>query len=52
VGQRTSQMNKREFSELIELIYAFGAERRVKFRTDTQASDMGVVIPANKREFA
>ncbi|MFA7054386.1 MAG: recombination protein NinB [Kiritimatiellia bacterium] len=52
VGQRTSQMNKREFSELIELIYAFGAERRVKFRTDTQASDMGVVIPENKREVA
>jgi hypothetical protein len=34
-GLRTSQMNKREFSELIELIYAFGAEHGVKFRTDT-----------------
>lgn len=31
-GQRTSKMPKREFSELIELIYAFGAERDVAFR--------------------
>lgn len=30
-GQRTSQMSKREFSELIELIHAFGALRGVVF---------------------
>ena len=29
LGQRTSQMGKREFSDLIELIYAFGAEKGV-----------------------
>ena len=29
---KTSRMNKREFSELVELIYAFGAERGVKFQ--------------------
>lgn len=28
-GQSTSNMSKRDFSELIELIYAFGAERSV-----------------------
>ncbi len=28
-GQRTSKMGKREFADLIELIYAFGAERGV-----------------------
>lgn len=28
-GQRTSKMTKREFSDLVELIYAFGAERGV-----------------------
>lgn len=28
-GQRTSKMGKREFGELIELIYAFGAEHGV-----------------------
>lgn len=33
-GQSTSKMTKKEFSELIELIYAFGAERNVKFPTD------------------
>jgi len=32
LGMRTSQMTKEEISELIELIYAFGAERGVKFR--------------------
>lgn len=31
LGQSTSQMSKREFSELIELIYSFGAERGVEF---------------------
>lgn len=30
-GQRTSKMGKREFSDLCELIYAFGAEKGVKF---------------------
>lgn len=31
LGKSTSKMSKREFAELIELIYAFGAERGVKF---------------------
>lgn len=31
LGQSSSQMSKREFSELIELIQAFGAERGVEF---------------------
>lgn len=31
-GQRTSSMPKSEFSELIELIYAFGTEHGVKFK--------------------
>lgn len=30
-GQRTSQMGKKEFSDFIELIHAFGAERGVVF---------------------
>lgn len=29
LGQRTSTMSKRTFSDLVELIYAFGAERGV-----------------------
>lgn len=32
LGMRTSQMTKQEISELLELIYAFGAERGVHFR--------------------
>ena len=32
LGMRTSQMSKEELGDLIELIYAFGAERNVKFR--------------------
>jgi hypothetical protein len=32
LGQRTSTMTKAEFSDLIELIYCFGAERGVKWR--------------------
>ena len=32
LGMRTSQMTKPELAELIELIYAFGTEREVKFR--------------------
>lgn len=34
-GQRTSQMGKKEFSELVELIYAFGAEHRVTWSEHT-----------------
>lgn len=30
-GQRTSKMGKKEFSDLIELIYAFGAQQNVKW---------------------
>ena len=30
-GQRTSKMSKSEFSDLIELIYAFGATKGVNF---------------------
>lgn len=30
-GQSTSKMGKREFSELLELMYSFGAERGVVF---------------------
>lgn len=30
-GQRTSSMGKRDFSELVELIYAFGAEQNVQW---------------------
>lgn len=32
LGQRTSKMTKGEFSELIELVYAFGTERGVTFQ--------------------
>lgn len=32
LGMRTSQMTKEEITNLIELIYAFGAEKEVKFR--------------------
>lgn len=31
-GQSTSKMGKKEFSDLLELIYAFGAEHGVKFQ--------------------
>lgn len=31
VGLRTSQLSKRDFSDLVEIIYAFGAEHGVKF---------------------
>lgn len=34
LGMRTSQMTKQELADLIELIYAFGAERGVKFREE------------------
>lgn len=35
LGQSTSKMTKAEFSELIELIDAFGAERGVNFKEQT-----------------
>lgn len=31
LGQSTSRMSKKELSDLLELIYAFGAERNVAF---------------------
>lgn len=31
LGQRTSTMSKGTFSELVELIFAFGAERGVRW---------------------
>jgi hypothetical protein len=34
IGASTRTMDKQTFSMLIELIYAFGAEHGVKFRTD------------------
>ena len=37
-GQRTSQMGKKEFGELIELIQAFGAERGVVFADERIAA--------------
>ena len=33
-GQSTSKMGKKEFSDLVELIYAFGAEKGVEFKKD------------------
>lgn len=35
LGMRTSEMTVPEMRDLIELIYAFGAGKDVKFRTDT-----------------
>lgn len=35
LGMRTSQMSKQEFSDLLELVAAFGAERGVVFPEDT-----------------
>lgn len=37
LGQSTSQMSKREFSDLIETIYAFGAQRGVEFKEPATA---------------
>ena len=34
LGLSTSVLGKQRFSDLIELIYAFGAEKGVKFRSD------------------
>ncbi|ELY6244250.1 recombination protein NinB [Cronobacter universalis] len=36
LGQSTSKMRVSEFSELLELIYAFGAERDVQWSEDAQ----------------
>ncbi|EOW6669321.1 recombination protein NinB [Cronobacter dublinensis] len=36
LGQSTSKMKVSEFSELLELIYAFGAERGVRWSEDAQ----------------
>lgn len=36
LGQSTSKMKVSEFSELLELIYAFGAERGVQWSEDAQ----------------
>lgn len=38
LGMRTSQMTKAEFGELLELIYAFGAQQGVVFRQDVRAA--------------
>lgn len=38
LGQSTSKMSKKEFSDLVELIRAFGAEREVKW-TNEQSTD-------------
>lgn len=37
LGQRTSKMTKAEFSELLELMFAFGAERGVEFHQQAPA---------------
>lgn len=39
LGMRTSKMTKAEFSALIELIYAFGAERGVVFHDHVEAAE-------------
>lgn len=38
LGMRTSDMSRQEFSELIELIYAFGTERGVRFHEQEEAA--------------
>lgn len=38
IGKRTSQMSKAQMSDLMELIFSFGAEHGVKF-TDTRYQD-------------
>ncbi len=44
LGLRTSKMSKREFSELVEIIYAFGSEKGVQWSEQAkslqQVSDM------------
>jgi hypothetical protein len=41
IGARTSKMGKREFSELLELVYAFGAQHGVQF-SDPMPEPLGV----------
>jgi len=41
-GQRTSTMTKSDFSDLIEVIYAFGADKRVAWTDPAQVEDMRV----------
>ena len=36
-GQSTSKMSKREFSDMLEIIYAFGAEKGVTFSDPVEA---------------
>lgn len=36
LGMRTSRMSKRQFSELVEFIYAFGSGRGVRFSAPSQ----------------
>lgn len=38
LGMRTSDMTKAEFSELVELIYAFGAQQGVVFSQDIRGA--------------
>jgi len=38
LGQSTSKMTKGEFSELLELLYAFGAQHGVKFSDQLEAA--------------
>lgn len=37
IGARTSKMTKTEMSELLELVYAFGAEQGVRFRCSSSS---------------
>jgi hypothetical protein len=39
LGQRTSKMSKKEFTELLEIAYAFGAQQGVKFKDITNKYD-------------
>jgi hypothetical protein len=38
VGYRSSRLDKEKFSELIESIFAYGAQHGVRFRTDGEAA--------------
>jgi len=38
LGQRTSKMNKKDFSELLELTYAFGAQQGVTWSEQMEAA--------------
>jgi hypothetical protein len=38
LGMSTSRMTRRELSDLLELIYAFGAERGVRFMDEMEAA--------------